>query len=313
MLSFDPNSKRSFMLDVANTVLKIPVTVICGIEQSKTITLSAGVHSREYIGIEALIQLARQLRCADVNGQIIILHSVNYSGFVERSNDLVPEDNRNLNRVFPGKSDGRTSERLAYFLEHEIIARSDYIVDLHSGGVFEELMPHSYFTIASDENTNNMSKKLASLLDVNYIVESTAKNGFYSYACQCKVPSIIIERGGYGIMDKNLVDMNIYDLKNILRYLNVLNDKVSYVQHNAAIIKKAVYENSIHDGCWYPCKKVGDFIYKDEKIGEIRDIFGNLIEEVYSKLNAVILYQTMSLAISKGSPMIAYGEIERIR
>ena len=45
-----------------------------------------------------------------------------------------PIDELNLNRVFPGKHDGRPTEMLAHYIDSELTPRADYMMDLHSGG-----------------------------------------------------------------------------------------------------------------------------------------------------------------------------------
>ena len=44
-----------------------------------------------------------------------------------------PIDGKNLNRVFPGKPNGTITERIAYFLVHNIYHLADYVIDMHSG------------------------------------------------------------------------------------------------------------------------------------------------------------------------------------
>ena len=53
-MKYAKNTKKKILLHVPQTGMTIPATLICGRETGKTITVSAGVHSREYIGIAAL-------------------------------------------------------------------------------------------------------------------------------------------------------------------------------------------------------------------------------------------------------------------
>ena len=70
-------------------------------------------------------------------GTVEILHCCNYDSFLRRSADVFPQDGKNLNRVFPGSVTGSVTEQTAAFLEEAFIQKSDYIVDLHSGGFCE--------------------------------------------------------------------------------------------------------------------------------------------------------------------------------
>ena len=69
------------------------------------------------------------------------------------------------------------------------------------------------------------------------------------------------------------------------------------------------YEDSPESGLWYPKKRVGDTIAKGECVGEIKDIFGEEKTKIYAKCDGVVLYQTASLGIEAGRPMIAYGKL----
>ena len=65
-------------------------------------------------------------------------------------------------------------------------------------------------------------------------------------------------------------------------------------------------------GCWYPYKEAGNRMQQGEALGEIRDIFGNTLYQARAKVSGVILYQTASLGIEQGTPMVAYGELPEV-
>lgn len=296
-------TKTRTLLNIYDTGIHIPASVISGGDSKRVITISAGVHSREYIGIQALTELAEELDPENINGKVVILHCCNYDGFIQRSNDVFPQDGKNLNRVFPGNISGSVTDKAAAYLKETVIKDSDCIVDLHSGGFCEELIPHVYF----QTNVGRGSEEMARLTSVPYIVHSTAKNGFYSWACHKGVPSIILERGGCGLVNKDEVKEDKNDVKNILRGLGFLHDGIDVTRHPQTLITKAYYEDAPCSGCWHPLKKAGDRISKDELLGRICDIYGDTIVNVHAKEAGVILYQTISLGIEEGTSMIAYG------
>ncbi len=302
--------KERVDLKVYDTGLTVPTTVIRGEKQGKQITVSAGVHSREYIGIDALTQLADELNPKDISGTVILLHCINYDGFISRSADIFPQDGKNLNREFPGDKNGSVTQKVAAFLQENIIEKSDYLIDLHSGGFCEELTPHVYFHGTAKENVCELSEKLARLTSAPYIVKSSAVNGFYSYAGQMDVPAIILERGGMGVYNRSESDEDKADVLNILRGLGFLNDGKNVKYTDKHLIKTAFYEDAPCSGCWYPTKKAGDKIEKNELLGEIRSIYGELLKEIHAKESGVVLYQTASLGIEEGSSMTAYGKLE---
>lgn len=300
-------TKQRVTFNIYDTGMIIPATVIKGSRPGKQIALSAGVHSREYVGIQTLTELANEIRPEDVAGTIVILHCCNYNGFIQRSNEIVPEDNKNLNNAFPGNPDGTATEQIAAFLEENVIRSSDYIVDLHSSRGNSLLMPHAYFHNTAAPEVCAVSEKIARLTSVAYIVRSASEDGFYSYAGQCGVSGIILERGTLGLVDRHLVDMDKSDVLNILRGLDILNDGTAVKVYPKHMISRAYYENAPASGCWFRNFDPGDLVAKGDLLGEIRDIYGEVIERIYAKESGVMMYETISLGMEKGTQLLAYG------
>lgn len=309
-MHYERNTKKQVTYHVPDTDITIPATLLCGIKTGKSITVSAGVHSREYIGIETLIRLAQELTPEMVRGTILLLHCCNYKGFLSRSSDVMPQDGKNLNRVFPGAADGTPTQKLAAFLESEIIGHTDYLVDLHSGGFCEALTPHVYYHGAAAPNVCAVSRRIAELSGAEYLVRSEEKTGFYSHAGQCGVPAIILERGGCGLLQEEEVQQDLADVKNILRGLGFLQDLPTKIfPHRLA--QNGHYLNAPASGCWYPKKQPGDRLKTGELLGEIRSIYGETLFRISAEADGVLLYQTASLGIKAGTPMIAYAEVEK--
>lgn len=111
------------------------------------------------------------------------------------------------------------------------------------------------------------------------------------------------------MLKRHEIDADIADVRNILRGLGFLYDGIQAVTSSQRLIRNAYYENAPCHGCWHPQKLPGDMVEKNELPGEIRDIYGELSERIFAKAAGVILYQTVSLGIEAGTPMVAYGEL----
>lgn len=112
--------KVSGFLTLPFTDEGLPATIIYGEEDGDTVLITGGVHNAEYVGIEAVTGLARELEPKDVRGILILIHIVNINGFRARTVSVSREDGKNLNRVFPGSMDGTFTDKLAYFMEKEL-------------------------------------------------------------------------------------------------------------------------------------------------------------------------------------------------
>lgn len=145
-------SKLRTMLPVPGTEIEIPLTIINGAFDGPTLFVTAGIHGGEYPGIAAAMELGRSLDPQEIHGSLIMLHPVNIQGFWARREFIVPEDGKNLNRVFPGNPDGTLSEKTAGLISSSFFPMADFYVDLHSGDIHESLHPYVYYPGSRQRN-----------------------------------------------------------------------------------------------------------------------------------------------------------------
>lgn len=278
---------------------------LCGAAPGPTLVVTAGVHGCEYVGIQALRDLAEELDPAVLSGQVILLPLANPGGFYAGAKQVVPEDNINLNRAFPGNMGGSLSARLAAVLEQTLYPAADFLADLHGGDCNQALYPLVFFPVAGEEAVNRRALEAAKSLTVPYRVRSTAKNGLYSWAVQKGIPSLLIERGGQGLWSEGEVNACREDVYSLLRHLKILpggNPPREQVE-----IVEAVYEDAKADGFWYPAVQAAAPVQKGMLLGRLEDEEGNLIQEVHAVFSGVSLYYTTALGVQTGDPLIAYG------
>lgn len=286
----------------------IPVTLICGAEEGETVLVQGGLHNAEYVGIQAAMELAAEIDPKDVKGNIIIVRLLNRSGFEHRTMSLVYEDGKNLNREFPGSALGTRAERICYTEETKLFPLADYFIDLHSGDGFESLVSYVYCVGDCPPETRKKSREMAEVAHVDYLVQSDwGRGGAYNWAGHLGIPSILLERGANSMWCQDQVDMDKHDVKNILRYLGILNGEFHRHGGKPIDVSPMIYENASHSGCWYPTKQAGETFRKGEVLGTICDYFGNELERVAAHHDGIMLYETISLCIQEGTPMVAYG------
>lgn len=301
--------KISGFINVEKTDLKIPITLINGVNEGKSILITAGIHGCEYLGIEAINELVREIDPKKVSGKIIFVHVANTSGFFSRVPAIVPEDGNNLNRAFPGDNNGTISEKIAYILTNEFQNEVDFYIDLHGGDLHELVFPYVYYPGIGNEDVVKASCEAAKKLNVDYRVRSSAATGAYNSAAILGTPSLLIERGGCGLWSKEEVALYKKDVYKILEHENIMENSNSSENSEQIEIQNAIYIDSEVDGYWYPEVKPGEKIVKGQKLGIVRDCFGKELRVYKSEVRGVVLYMTLSLAIGKDKSLIAYGEI----
>lgn len=294
---------------IPNSNVEIPVTIINGAGEGKTVLMTSGIHGGEYPGIQTAIELSDELDPKDVCGAVVIVHPVNTQAFRAKLPAVVPEDGKNLNREFPGKEDGTITQRTAWYITKDFHDIADFYVDMHGGDLHELVMPYVYFPGIGDQEVVEYSRSAACMLDLPYMVRSNATTGAYNSAAIRGVPSLLIERGGNGLWSKDEVRSYKADIVNLLRFLDVLPGKPWLPRTQPIEINKAIYLNSDAGGCWYPDVQPSQKISKGQKLGEIRDFFGETIKVYTSPVDGVVLYMTTTLAIGEGSSIVAIGEL----
>ncbi len=152
-LSIARGSKLRTCLPVPDTRIQIPLTIINGTQDGPTLFITAGLHGGEYPGIAAAMELGRDVPPEDVSGCLILMHPVNIQGFWARREFIVPEDGKNLNRVFPGNPLGTLADKTAYLISSNFFSIADFYVDMHSGDLHESL--HHYVNYPG-QHTKNM-------------------------------------------------------------------------------------------------------------------------------------------------------------
>ena len=305
-----PGCKWSGELELANGAIKLPTTIIHGHGDGKTMLITAGVHSGEFVGIQAAIELSQKLKTEKVTGTIVIVKVVNRPAFENRNGSMGLSDGKNLNREFPGNPNGTEMERLAWTVSQELHPIADYYIDLHSGDDYEKLAAYVYYAGAAADEVVNISRQMAEQVDVPYMVRSgVASGGSYNYAASQGIPSILIERGGMGDWNYEEVRSTRRDVRNILCHMGIYQGTKDLRTYYPLDVGDVIYQDAEENGLWYPFFKAGYVFKEGDILGEVRDYEGNVKEVSVAEFDGVILYQTGTLQVLCNGPMVAYGRI----
>lgn len=280
--------------------LEIPYGLLEGSSPGPCLLVTAGVHGSEYCSIEAALRLMR--RSTDgLHGTILVLPILNPSGFRDRSVYVMPEDGRNLNRMFPGDPAGSLSQRLADWLVTAIYPQVDAYVDLHGGDLSEALEPFSLFPKGSDA-----SEVLAVAFGLPIAVAAGGQGYTINSAGGLGVPSIIAEVSGNGLWDDASVGELTAGIERVLHHLGMAVATVPPAGKPVQIVTMWV-PSAGTDGLWYPSKRLPEPVGAGETLGEIRDVFGRVLETVTAREDGRLLYQLSSLVVNKGDALLGVG------
>lgn len=308
-LTVERGAKLRTMLPVPDTKIEIPLTIINGAYDGPVLLVTAGIHGGEYPGIAAAMELGKELDPQDIYGSLIMLHPVNIQGFWARREFIVPEDGKNLNRVFPGTPLGTLAEKTAYLISSNFFPLADFYVDLHSGDIHESLHPYVYYPGQPTEELAEKARSVAKVLNVEYMVRSLATGGAYNYAAFVGLPSLLIERGGAGLCLHEDIEEYKSDLRNIMRKLKLLDEAVKPRRYIPRDVTDIIYLEALETGCWLHHIHSGDFVEEGQVLGRTTDLFGETLTTYYAEQSGIVLYVCPALSAPKGTTLLAYGKI----
>lgn len=314
---------RTGVVDVPKGVddgTQLPVSVFHGSKRGKVLLIIAGVHGSEYSPIIALQKLRTQIDPTRLSGTVILVHVANMPSFTRRTIYYGP-DGKNLNRVFPGKSDGTVTERIAHVLTEKLIRRSDYFIDVHSGDGNESLRPYVvyYESDAAPREMIEISRRMAIASGIDFVKiargrPSTLATATYSTntALLLGKAAMAIESGELGHPRETDIERSENGLMNVIRELKMIPGPVRTFKNRTFIVRDQTVR-STSNGIFYSLVKRDQRVKANEVLGYVTDYFGNRIQDVRAPFAGVVMYYTATPPVSEGEPLVNIGEIEAKR
>jgi predicted deacylase len=288
-----------------------PYFAVSGAQPGKRFVLTAGIHAAEYTGILAAIRLGRLLEPATVSGTIVVVPLLNRPGFFERSIYVNPEDNDNINRVFPGRPDGSWSERFAHHLLNDVVVNFDYAMDLHAGDMIEDLEPFVAYRESGNADLDGESQKMVDAYGVRWAtrgVPTGERPGLlYAAAVDRGIPAIIAESGRCGLVEEEAIQRHVDGVLNIWRTLGLLTDQPPKSHEPPRLLSRFEWLRSPHEGIFLCGVRVSDRVSKGQVLGEMVDLLGNSLAEVTSPDDGVVLFVVTSPAIKRDGLLLGVG------
>ena len=314
-----PGARASGFLEVpkgSDPGTRIPVTVIHGAKPGPVLALIAGTHGYEYSPVVAMQRFPAKVDPQELAGTVIVVHVANMPSFLGRTIYYSPVDGKNLNRVYPGKTDGTLSERIAEAITREVIDRADYLADLHCGDGNEALRPYSYWEAVGTPELNEKTKQMALAFGLDHIVIETerptdpARSVYTSNTAIVRgKPAITTETGLLGRVDTDGADLAEAGAFNLLRHFRMLPGEPRRVEHPIWIDRSEVLRSPAA-GIFRALVQPDQSVARGTLLGVLTDFFGNPVQEVRSPFAGIVLYIVATPPVSQGEPLGMVGHIK---
>jgi predicted deacylase len=295
--------------------IQIPLVIVHGAKAGPTLCISAGVHAAEYPGIDAVLRTVAGLDPAGLSGTVLAVPVVNTPMFRARAAFLSPIDGLNLNRTFPGKAEGTISEVMAHVLLEEVVARADFHIDCHGGDLPEILWPYSGYAMTGN-TVDERGEAMARLYSPGIVAlyrEGTAlpptKGSLTSEAARRGIPSILAESGSAGGLDPADVQIHMRGIQNVMRFFKMLpGEPVIHGQRLMATGQFIV--DARRGGLLRLAIGIGDELKKGQKIADVCDVFGDVVEEIRSPADGIARIIWTHKVVNTGDPIVKCWTVE---
>ena len=248
------------------------------------VLLMAGNHGDEYEGQIALCKLIKNIPCNHVNGQIIVLPMANFPA-AKAGMRTSPIDQGNLNRSFPGDPNGTPTQIIAHYIETELLSRSDYSLDIHSGGSSLVYIPSLLMGINTDTDKHRRNLDLLkSLRFPQALLFDSPRMGPYSSSAAIRqgCTHITAEVAGGGTVNHRALNRLYQGLFHYLSHIEVLDlpdaqrrlTRSTGPCHDMEILHVTAHDSycyALHEGLFEPMVDLGDEIEKGQLAALIHD------------------------------------------
>jgi predicted deacylase len=272
------------------------------------VTLIAGVHGCEYSSIAAVVRFMNELETSELAGSITAVPVVSMQSFQQRSAFVVPEDGKNLNRCFPGTYDGTYTDALARSIFDDLIAPSDFLIDLHGGDLVEALEP---FAIYDASPVEARARAMAIAFGLPYVVREDPAEGLAGMTCsaaaEAGIPAVIAEAGGCGQLEPVAVELLVEGTRNVLRSLEMLPGPVSPPRSDMRLVGAFDWLRCRSAGFWVAAVDPGGAVTEGQILGRVTTLHGDVQEEIHAPRDGVVLFLTTSAAVSDDGLLLGLG------
>jgi len=128
-----------------------------------------------------------------------------------------------------------------------------------------------------------------------------------SAAARAGVPAVIAEAGGCGQLREEDVAMLVAGVRNALRVLEMLPGEIEPPAREQRVIGAFDWLRCREAGWWEAEVRVGDEVAGGTLLGRVKNLWGDVQEEIRAPRDGVLLFLTTSAAVADDGLLLGLG------
>ncbi|MEJ2454594.1 MAG: succinylglutamate desuccinylase/aspartoacylase family protein [Candidatus Thiodiazotropha sp.] len=310
----EPGTHQTIDLPVAllhtQTPMNMPVRIIRGRKDGPRLFVSAAIHGDELNGVEIIRRLNQEKALKRLHGTLITIPIVNVFGVIHHSRYL--PDRRDLNRSFPGSERGSLAGRLADIFMTEIVANSTHGIDLHTGALHRDNLPHLRVNLEDPE-----TERLARTFGVPVIINSDLRDGsLREVAAERGIPMLLYEAGEALRFDELSIRAGVKGILNVMRELEMLPKSRTRVKRKSVeplVARSSIWARATESGIFRTYAALGSRVAKGEVLGAIASPFGDNNVELLSPTSGIVIGRSKLPLVNEGDALFHIARFQAVK
>lgn len=273
--------------------ISTPVLVVHGMQPGPRLCLTAAVHGDELNGIEVVRRVANDINPAELNGTLVGLPIVNLLGF-SRGSRYLP-DRRDLNRYFPGTSNGSAASRIAASLFRKIIVHCDALVDFHTGSFDRANLPQ-----VRGDLTIPSVLEFTRGFGATPVLHSPGTRGMLRLGATDRgIPAVTFEVGAPLRLEPELIDFATQAINTLMHRMGMTRSFRMWAEPQATFYESK-WVRADHGGMLFATVRLGDRVRQGQRLGKVIDPVQNEEHELLSPFRGRVIGMALNQVVLPG-------------
>jgi predicted deacylase len=215
--------------------------------------------------------------------------------------------------VFPGDREGKASAQFAFQLFHKLVVFFTHFIDLHSAskGRGDSFYIRADMSEEPESKVHAQTAQMARIFSPDNIVDTKGGEIMRRYAMLQGIPSICVELGDPSRFQPYFYVGAEIGLRNVARHLNMIPEKMHSIVNRGEIImtQNSKWTYVLDPGLLLVYPDVSDTVKKGELIGQVLDLFGNVVSNYHAQTDGVVIGKALDPVVRPGDRFIHIGHI----
>jgi predicted deacylase len=280
-------------IQIAGLTQPTPVLVVNGVNPGPNLCLTGAIHGDELNGIEIIRRTMYDLDPEKLSGRVIGVPIVNLPGFQQGTRYL--PDRRDLNRHFPGSTDGSLADRIAHSLFEKIIRKCDMLVDIHTGSLKRTNLPQ----LRADMNDPAVAEMTRGF-DRMAVVHSSGSEGMLRMAAnQNGITTVTMEAGESHRIQEHQIEAGVNSLTSLMEKQGMISRMFVWGDPEP-VYYDSDWIRAPNGGILFSDVELGDTVNQGEILGYVADPITNAQHPIRATLDGRIIGMAVDQVVMAG-------------